>query len=77
MYFERDVSMKKEYDFSKAKKNPYYHRLKQQVSVNLDVEAVEYFKETAKKKGIPYQTLINLYLVDCAKKKLELKMSWD
>ena len=69
--------MKKEYDFSKAKKNPYYHQLKNQVPVNLDTEAVEYFKEKAKKNGIPYQTLINLYLVDCAKKKRELQISWD
>ncbi len=69
--------MKEEYDFSSARKNPYVKRLKQQVTINLDSEAVAYFKALAEKLGIPYQTLINLYLSDCAKSKKEPKISWN
>ena len=58
--------MRKEYDFSKAKKNPYASLLKKQVSIRLDEGTVRYFKELAAEAGIPYQTLINLYLRDCA-----------
>ena len=53
--------MKKEYDFSKAKKNPYIRDLKKQVTVRLDADTVEYFKSLSEKNDIPYQTLINLY----------------
>ncbi len=58
--------MKKEYDFSKAKKNPYIHDLKKQVTIRLDFETIDYFKHLSEDNGIPYQTLINLYLRDCA-----------
>jgi predicted DNA binding CopG/RHH family protein len=51
--------MRKEYDFSKAKKNPYAGQLKKQVTIRLDERTVEYFKKLAK-TGIPYQTLIGL-----------------
>lgn len=69
--------MKAEYDFSNAKKNPYVKRLKQQVTINLDSDSVVYFKALAEKLGIPYQTLINLYLADCARSKKEPKISWN
>ena len=52
----------KEYDFSKGKRNPYAKQLKKQVTINLSEEAILYFKEQSKETGIPYQTLINLYL---------------
>ncbi len=68
--------MRDEYDFSNAKKNPYVKKEKQQVTINLDSEVIVYFKETAAKSGIPYQTLINLYLSDCAAKKLQPNISW-
>ncbi len=68
--------MKAEYDFSKAKKNPYAKRLKRRVTIRLDAPTVEYFKELAEETGIPYQTLINLYLRDCADSKRELNMEW-
>lgn len=68
--------MKAEYDFSNARKNPYLKRLKQQVTINLDVDIIEYFKMLAERKGIPYQTLINLYLSDCAKSKKEPTIVW-
>jgi predicted DNA binding CopG/RHH family protein len=68
--------MKAEYDFSKAKKNPYASRLKRRVTIRLDGPTVDYFKEVAEETGIPYQTLINLYLRDCAESKRELNLEW-
>lgn len=69
--------MKKEYDFSNARKNPYAEKLKQQITINIDREAIDYFKEQSKNAGIPYQTLINLYLKDCVRSHRELKVSWQ
>jgi predicted DNA binding CopG/RHH family protein len=68
--------MRKEYDFSKARKNPYAARLKKQITIRLDEEAIEYFKSVSEKVGIPYQSLINLYLRDCAKARREPNLSW-
>lgn len=69
--------MREEYDFSSAQKNPYAKRLKRQVTINLDVDVVDYFKAQSDSSGIPYQTLINLYLADCASNKRTLKLSWS
>ena len=69
--------MLKEYDFSNARKNPYAKALKKQITINLDVDTITYFKNQASHSGIPYQTLINLYLKDCAENKKELKISWN
>lgn len=68
--------MRTEYDFSKAKKNPYAARLKQRVTIRLDAPTLEYFKALSEETGIPYQTLINLYLRDCAESGRKLRMSW-
>ena len=68
--------MRDEYDFSAARRNPYSRRLKKRVTIRLDAPTVEYFKELAEDTGIPYQTLINLYLRDCAESKRELNMAW-
>jgi uncharacterized protein (DUF4415 family) len=68
--------MRKEYDFSKAKKNPYASLLKKQVTIRLDEGTVKYFRELAKDAGIPYQTLINLYLRDCAASGRKLSLEW-
>lgn len=68
--------MKKEYDFSNARKNPYADKTKQQITINLNQSTVQYFKDLAAKTGLPYQTLINLYLTDCAKNKREPEVSW-
>jgi len=70
--------MKAHYDFSKmkGKKNPYIKYLKQPITMRLDCESVEYFKALAEELGIPYQTLINLYLRDCATNHRKLKMEW-
>jgi len=70
--------MRKHYDFSKMKgrKNPYAKHLKQPVTMRLDRDTVAYFKAMAEETGIPYQTLINLYLRDCAVNDRKLKMKW-
>ncbi len=68
--------MRREYDFSKAKRNPYARRLKRQVTIRLDEETVEYFKQMAKEAEVPYQTLINLYLRDCAASNRKLRLRW-
>ena len=64
--------MRKKYDFTNAKKNPYAKRLKQQVTILLDKEAVAYFKDLAEETGVAYQVLINLYLKECAQMKKKL-----
>lgn len=68
--------MKKRYDFSTATKNPYAKRLKRSVTIRLDESTVEYFKELAIETELPYQSLINLYLRDCAGSGRRLSMSW-
>lgn len=68
--------MKKHYDFSKAKKNPYAKRLKRSVTIRLDESTVEYFKALAEETELPYQSLINLYLRDCAASGRRLSLSW-
>ena len=68
--------MRKSYDFSKARKNPYAQRLKKRVTIRLDEATIGYFKDMAEETGIPYQTLINLYLRDCAERKKELEIDW-
>ena len=68
--------MKKEYDFTNGKKNPYVKMLKRQITINLDEEIIEYFKSLSTKSGIPYQSLINLYLLDCVKNKKEIRIDW-
>jgi predicted DNA binding CopG/RHH family protein len=68
--------MKKEYDFSKARPNPYAKRLKRPVTIRLDEPTIAYFKELADETEVPYQTLINLYLRDCAASGRKLAMRW-
>ncbi|MBO4888596.1 MAG: BrnA antitoxin family protein [Firmicutes bacterium] len=71
--------MREEYEIEKLnpRKNPYSNRLKKQVTINLNTETIEYFKEMSSQSGIPYQTLINLYLTDCAQNHRKLQMIWD
>jgi uncharacterized protein (DUF4415 family) len=68
--------MRKHYDFSKARPNPYAKQLKRPVTIRLDAATVEYFKKLAAESEIPYQTLINLYLRDCAASGRRLDLSW-
>lgn len=74
----KTVKMRDHYDFSEMKggKNPYAKLLKQSVTMRLDRDAVAYFKTMAEEAGIPYQTLINLYLRDCAVHERKLQMEW-
>ena len=64
--------MRKEYDFSRGRRNPYSTRLKKAVTIRLDEETVSYFKGLSSDTGLPYQTLINLYLRDCASSRRAL-----
>ena len=72
----RNFAMRDRYDFSKATPNPYAERMKQQVTIRLDQDTVSYFKAMAEEKGIPYQSLINLYLRDCATSHRKLHLEW-
>ena len=68
--------MRKEYDFSNGKRNPHAKKLKRQVTMRIDEVTLRYFKALAKKMGIPYRTLINLHLRDCAILERTLEMEW-
>jgi predicted DNA binding CopG/RHH family protein len=68
--------MRKSYDFSKARRNPYTRRLKKQITIRLDEETLAYFKDLAADAEIPYQTLINLYLRECARTKKRPLTRW-
>jgi predicted DNA binding CopG/RHH family protein len=68
--------MRKEYDFSASKPNPYAKKLKKQITIRIDETAIDYFKQQSAEVGIPYQSLINLYLADCVDNHRELKVSW-
>jgi predicted DNA binding CopG/RHH family protein len=68
--------MRKDYDFSAAKKNPYAAQLKKQITIRLDEESINYFKSISEDVGIPYQSLINLYLRDCAASHRKLNLDW-
>jgi len=68
--------MRKEYDFSQSRKNPYAAKLTQQITIRLDEDSIGYFKEISEQVGIPYQSLINLYLRDCAAQNRKLDLRW-
>ena len=70
--------MKNEYDLTKMKsrRNPYAAKLKRQVTIRMGDDVIEYFKEMAEQTGIPYQSLINLYLRDCVANQRELDLTW-
>ena len=70
------MNIRKEYDFSKASKNPYASMLKKPITIRLDEDSVSYFKSVSEEVGIPYQSLINLYLRDCAATHKKLNLSW-
>ena len=71
--------MREEYDIRSLnpRKNPYVRKLKKQITINIDNETIEYFKALSEQNGIPYQTLINLYLTDCAVNKKKPQISWS
>jgi hypothetical protein len=62
--------MKKNYDFSNAVRNPYAKRLKRQLTIRLDEETIGYFQGLSREMSLPYQTLMNMYLRDCAESRM-------
>lgn len=74
---EKDVYLDKEFDFDNAVKNPYAAELKKQITIKVSPSIIDYFKKQAKETGIPYQTLINLYLADCVKNEKKLEITWE
>lgn len=75
----RCVKMREEYDIQNLnpRKNPYTKKLKKQITINIDSDTIAYFKALSEQTGIPYQTLMNLYLSDCAKNHKEPKIAWS
>ena len=71
------IIMREEYDFTNARKNPYAKQLKKQITINIDENTIAYFKTQSEIAGIPYQTLINLYLRDCASNKRQIQIAWQ
>ena len=71
--------MRDEYNIRELnpRKNPYASRMKKQITINIDGSTIDYFKSMAAADGIPYQTLINLYLRDCADNRRKIQMSWQ
>jgi predicted DNA binding CopG/RHH family protein len=69
-------AMRKEYDFSKSRKNPYSRALKKQITIRLEEETINYFKKLATESGIPYQNLINMFLRECAQTQKKPVMKW-
>jgi len=72
------MSMRDEYDIKNLnpRKNPYVKKLKQQITINLDNEIIDFFKDMAVSSGIPYQSLINMYLSDCVNHNRQINISW-
>ena len=68
--------MRKNYDFTKSKRNPYAGSLKKQITIRLDEKTIEYFKRLSDQTGLAYQSLINLYLADCAQRHRKLHLNW-
>jgi uncharacterized protein (DUF4415 family) len=68
--------MRTEYDFSRAKPNPYLKKFRKQISIRLDVDTIDYFKKQSVETGISYQNLINLYLSNCASHKKTVNIAW-
>lgn len=71
--------MRENYDVKNLnpRKNPYTREMKKQITIKIDPSVIDYFKAQAAESGIPYQTLINLYLKDCVKNNRKLSMTWE
>lgn len=69
--------MRDNYDFSNGIKNPYADRLKKQITIRLDDQVIDYFKNMAEETGMPYQNIINYYLLDCVKEKKHLEVTFS
>ena len=69
--------MRDEYDFSDARENPYAAQLKESITIQVDPDIIDYFKAMADETGIPYQSLINLYLRDCVATGRKISLAWE
>ncbi|MDE6672087.1 MAG: BrnA antitoxin family protein [Ruminococcus sp.] len=71
--------MRDEYNIEELnpRKNPYAKKLRQQITINIDCKVIDFFRQMSADSGIPYQTLINLYLADCMNKNRKIDISWD
>jgi predicted DNA binding CopG/RHH family protein len=69
--------MLNEYDFSHSKKNPYINKLKKSITIRLNSDTIDYFKMLSDESGIPYQTLINQFLANCAKEQKKPEIIWQ
>jgi uncharacterized protein (DUF4415 family) len=69
--------MRKEHDFTSAKPNPYIKQLKKAVTIRLEPDVIAYFKALSLETHIPYQNLINLYLLDCAREHRKISLKWN
>ena len=69
--------VRREYDFSNAKLNPYARKLRKQISIRIDMDTISFFKKQAEETGISYQNLINLYLSECAAHSKRINISWN
>ncbi|MDR0519689.1 MAG: BrnA antitoxin family protein [Clostridiales Family XIII bacterium] len=69
--------MREEYNFSHARRGRLAGSGKQQITIRIAADAIKYFKELSVQTGVPYQTLMNFYLLDCAKKKKRPELSWE
>ena len=72
----RATKMRRSYDFTGSKKNPYARRMKKQITIRIDQDIISYFKAMAEEQGLPYQSLMNLYLLDCAASNRKLQFKW-
>lgn len=73
----RSIDMRDQYDFSNSVPNPYVKKSKKQITIRLDQDVIDYFKQLSEQNGVPYQNLINLYLKECAQSHKELKLNWQ
>ena len=71
-----EAKMRREYDFTNGKLNPYIKKLRKQISIRIDIDTIDYFKKQAQETGITYQNLINLYLANCATNKKTINIAW-
>ena len=71
-----NTEMLEDYDFTNSVPNPYAKKLKQPITIRLETETISYFKLLASTTGIPYQSLMNLFLADCARNQLRPQISW-
>ncbi len=67
--------MRDEYDFSNSSPNPYADKVRRRVTINIDGDTIDYFKEESRRTGVPYQTIINMYLGQCVKEKKHLSFA--